>query len=252
MMYTAAGGHKRQNGKSRRGRSSRPISVRKRIGIALLIIVLFAVVGTLLLDLRVRPIIEKTTQYQAGITAEGILNAAIADVIDEESFTYDDLVTVKYDESGKVTAIEANMRLINQLKSRTALVINEEIKQIEHHDLNISLGTALGIHMFYGRGPSIPIKLMPKGYADTQILSSFTSAGINQTLHRIIITVTTDISTIIPGYTSSVTVKTTFVVAETVIVGTVPEAFTNVLTAPENLVDTLNDFGSITHYDPGN
>jgi sporulation protein YunB len=143
------------------------------------------------------------------------------------------------------------MRLINQLKSRAALVINEEIKQIEHHDLNISFGTALGIHMFYGRGPSIPIKLMPKGYADTQILSSFTSAGINQTLHRIILTVATDISAIIPGYTSSVTVQTTFMVAETVIVGNVPEAFTNVLTAQENLVDTLNDFGSVTHYDPG-
>jgi sporulation protein YunB len=225
--------------------------VRKRIGITLLIIVLIAVIGTLLLDSRVRPIIEKTTQYQASITAEGILNTAIADVIAEDNFTYDELVSVKYDESGKVTSIAANMRLINQLKARSALVINEKIKQIEHHDLNISLGTALGIHMFYGRGPSIPIKLMPKGYADTQILSSFTSAGINQTLHRIILTVATDISAVIPGFTSSVSVKTNFIIAETVIVGNVPEAFTNVLTAQENLVDTLNDFGSVTHYDPG-
>jgi sporulation protein YunB len=251
MMNTALGNH-RHIIRPRRGRTSRRMPVRKRIGIALLVIAIIAVTGTLLLDMRVRPIIEKTTQYQASITAEGILNTAIADVIDEDSFTYDDLVTVKYDEAGKITAIEANMRLINQLKSRTALVINEEIKHIEDHELDISLGTALGIHMFYGRGPAIPIKLMPKGYADTQILSSFTSAGINQTLHRIILTVSADISTIIPGYTSSVNVKTTFVVAETVIVGTVPEAFTNVLTAQDNLVDTLNDFGSITHYDPGN
>lgn len=234
MIYTAkkSGGYRKRR------------TVRKKLGTFLIITAVIGGLGFIGLDMRIRPIITKTSSYQARILAEGIINAAIADTIADENLLYSDLVHITYGENGGISSIEGDMRMINRLKSRAALLINERIKQIEQHNMGIALGTAVGIHMFYGRGPVIPFRAAPKGYAATNIASSFESAGINQTLHRIIMTVSADISAVVPGYTSSVSVTTDFVVAETVIVGTVPEAYTNVVNIPEELVGDINDFGA--------
>ena len=139
------------------------------------------------------------------------------------------MVKLSYDESGSINSIESNMLKINRLKARVTQLINEEITAIEANDLRIPLGTVSGVNLLYGRGPSIPVKLSPKGYAAVNLTSRFSSAGINQTLHQITLTVSADISAIIPGYTTSVNVTTEFVVAQTVIVGHVPESYTHII-----------------------
>lgn len=215
---------------------------KRKTGLRLLAVGLVLLGAILLVDMRVRPIILKTSSYQSNILATRIINQAVFDELNNETYDYSSLVTLTSNASGEIMSIESNMLNINRLKTQCTQLINEAVKNIEQHDLGITLGTISGIHMLYGQGPMVPIKVAPKGYANTVLISSFSSAGINQTLHQIIMEITLDISAIIPGYTSSVQVVTNFVVAETVIIGTVPEAYTHIISGVSDLVGEINDY----------
>ena len=66
--------------------------------------------------------------------------------------------------------------------------------------------------------------------------SEFRSAGINQTLHRVNLHLTATVRVVLPGESLSLTVEAEAPVAENVIVGDVPGAYTNVA----NEEDLLN------------
>lgn len=214
------------------------------IGVKLLAIGLILIGIILLVDSRVRPIIEQTAIYQSKILATRIINDAIYAQLDDDDFNYSSLVNLVYNNENEVASIESNMLNINKLKAKINNGINDELADLEHHNLSISLGTISGVTSFYNIGPLIPVKVQPEGYVETSLISSFQSAGINQTLHRILVQIKVDISAIIPGYSASGTVDTQFVIAETVIVGNVPEAYTHVITGSEDIIDDINDYGA--------
>ena len=220
------------------------IRKKHKIGIKLIGLALFLSGILLLIDVRVRPIIEKTAVYQSKVLATRIINDAVYSELENESVNYGDLVTIVYNSDNSISSIESNMVNINRIKSRITKSVNDELCCLDEHDLSISLGTVSGFEIFYNQGPLIPIKVQPEGYVEAILISSFESAGINQTLHRIIIEIKTEISAIIPGYTSSATVETQFVMAETVIVGTVPSTYTHVITGSEDLISQINDYGA--------
>lgn len=217
---------------------------RHRIGLKLIVFALLFIGALILIDMRVRPIIEKTTIYQSKILATRIINDAVYNELAREDFSYNELVTVVYNDNSVITSIESNMVNINLLKAKITKIINERLEYLDEQDLSISLGTISGFSSFYNQGPLIPVTVRPEGYVETSLISAFESAGINQTLHRILMEINVDISAIIPGYTASATVETQFVVAETVIVGSVPDGYTHVITGGDDLMGILNDYGT--------
>jgi len=194
--------------------------------IALGLILITVVVLT---DIRVRPIIKKAGGYQCQVIATRIINQAVHNELENGRYDYMSLVLLTFDETGNITSIQSNMVNINRLKTRVSEYINEDMAKIDSRDLKIPVGTISGINLLYGRGPAVPVQLTPRGYAGINLVSKFSSAGINQTHHQIIMTVSVDISAIIPGYTTSVTVDTEFIVAETIIVGYIPESYTHII-----------------------
>lgn len=217
---------------------------RHRLGLRLIAFALLLIGVLILIDMRVRPIIEKTTIYQSKILATRIINDAVYNELASEDFAYNDLVTVVYNDYRAITSIESNMVNINRLKAKITKSVNEQLEHMDSQDLSISLGTISGFSSFYNQGPLIPVTVRPEGYVETSLISAFESAGINQTLHRILLEINVDISAIIPGYTASATVKTQFTVAETVIVGSVPDGYTHVITDGSDLMGTINDYGT--------
>ena len=215
-----------------------------KIGIKLIGLALFLAGILLLADIRVRPIIEKTAAYQSKLLATRIINDAVYSELEDESVVYGDLVTIIYNSDNSISSIQSNMVNINRIKASITKSVNDKLSCLDEHDLSISLGTVSGFEMFYNQGPLIPIKVQPEGYVEATLISSFESTGINQTLHRIIVEIKTEISAIIPGYTSSATVETQFVMAETVIVGNVPGTYTHVISGSEDLISQINDYGA--------
>lgn len=217
---------------------------RRRSGLKLIAAALIIIGIILLIDIRVRPIIEKTTTYQSKIIATRIINDAVYAELENEELSYNELVSLTYNDNNSISSIESNMININRLKAKITKSVNDKLENLDAHDLSISLGTVTGFSAFYNQGPMIPVTLRPEGYVEASLISAFESAGINQTLHRILVEINVDISAIIPGYTSSAAVETQFVIAETVIVGNVPQGYTHVISGSEDLIGQINDYGA--------
>lgn len=203
------------------------IAWRKRIIKILLTFVLFTVC-LVLLDRQVRPVVKAMSISYAKILAEQAINSTVTRILDENDITADDLITITRNSEGDITDLQVNSMLANRLKTGLSDGVLTGLLALEEQDLSIPLGTLSGIQLFSGWGPDIHIKVIPAAYVDTKIISTFTSAGVNQTVHRIVFRVVVDISAIVPGYVSTGQIESDMVFSEMVIVGTVPNSFAQI------------------------
>ena len=208
---------------------------KRRLGKGFIISGLLILAFAFYVDLQVRPLIERVGEYQCRVAAVRIINDAVYRELTNDLYDYENIVRLTYDSDGEVKSVTSDMQTINRLKSRSTLLINDAVATLEKMDIGISLGTASGISYFYGRGPTIPVRVLPKGAPNAVLISEFTPAGINQTLHRIILEVEVEITAIIPGFNKSLDIKTNFIVAETIIVGKVPNMYAEIGTASGEL-----------------
>lgn len=205
----------------------------------------FILIGLFLLaEASFRPMIESINAYECHELVSDIINDAILSELEQSNVDYSSLVTLTMNGSGEVTSVQSNILNINKLKTNVAERIEREIERLSAVDIQIPIGTLLGLQLLHGKGFNVGMSVTPLGYATTTIISEFTEAGINQTLHRIIIEINADVDAIIPGFETRVPVKTSIVAAETVIVGRVPDAYTHVITQSGELAGTLNDYGA--------
>ena len=205
----------------------------------------FILIGLFLLaEASFRPMIESINAYECHELVSDIINDAILSELEQSNVDYSSLVTLTMNGSGEVTSVQSNILNINKLKTNVAERVEREIERLSDVDIQIPIGTLLGLQLLHGKGFNVGMSVTPLGYATTTIISEFTEAGINQTLHRIIIEINADVDAIIPGFETRVPVKTSIVAAETVIVGRVPDAYTHVITQSGELAGTLNDYGA--------
>ena len=127
--------------------------------------------------------------------------------------------------NGKITALKTNMSEVNRLKTSILNIINDEILAMDTTDLGIPTGSLILPEFLSGRGPTIPVQIMSISNSDAGFVSHFTEAGINQTLQKLTMNISVDVSILVLGRTESFTVTSEVVVAETIIVGQVPDTF---------------------------
>ncbi len=192
-----------------------------------LIFSIFIVILTyIIVDSQIRPIIYKIAEYESNVIATRIISTAVYNALTDDDFTYETLVKVSKNDIGNVSSIESNMAVINRLQATITYNINNDFKNISKENITVSSGTLSGINFLYGRGPDITFKFEPVGYVDSRLVSKFTPAGVNQTLHQIILEVTGNVSAIIPGFKTTTDVNMNYLIAETIIVGDIPESYT--------------------------
>ena len=195
-----------------------------------------------LVDRKVRPIIKNNAAIQAKMIATKALNQAITNQLRDTDYTYDTMVKLGKDNDGQIISMETNTTQINEIQAQLTENTIKQLEIMEGTVYKIHLGTLL--HSEYWAGKGIPLKfhLQPAGYVTTKILNSFTEAGINQTRHEIKFRITASIGVATTGYHTSTDVGIDFVLADTLIVGDVPQYYTNVITEDKNLVNQLNDY----------
>lgn len=197
---------------------------RKLCGLVLLTIVIFYVVLTLF-RMRYHDSIRSLAETQVRNTTSDLINDAVDLQIAEGNIQYDRLVYFEKDLNGRITALKTNMIEVNRLKTAILNLINDEILAVDTGELGIPVGSLVLPELFSGRGPGIPVQIMSIRNSDGSFKSYFTEAGINQTLHQVTMEVLVDVSVLVLGKTEDFTVSGQVVVAETVIVGQVPDTF---------------------------
>ncbi len=224
--------------------SDKTRGVLRKLGVKLIAAAMILLGLTFIADLSLRPIIETVNSYECHAAVTNIINNAVAAEIEREDADYSSLVTLVRDESGAVCSVESRAMNINRLKNSIADRIERELGRMSDIQVMIPVGTLTGLSMLHGRGFEIGMTVSPVGYATTSIISEFKEAGINQTLHRIVVQINVVTDAVIPGFTTRVPVTTSIIAAETVIVGQVPEAYTHVISSDAGLVGELEDYGA--------
>ena len=154
-----------------------------------------------------------------------LINDAIDRQIEEGSIAYDRMVYFEKDLDGRITALKTNMGLVNRLKTDTLNRINDEIMALDSDHIGIPLGSLFLPELLAGKGPRINVRVLSIRNSEADFESRFSEAGINQTLHQLTLLVSVDVAVLVLGKTEHFTVESEVVVAETVIVGTVPETY---------------------------
>lgn len=154
-----------------------------------------------------------------------LINDAIDKQIDNQNIQYDRMVYFEKDLEGRITALKTNMSEVNRLKTDILNLINNEILALDTSDIGIPIGSLLVPELLSGRGPVIPVQIIAIRNSDASFTSTFVEAGINQTLQQLNLVVCVDVSVLVLGRTNNFTVSSQVVVAETVIVGQVPDTY---------------------------
>ena len=183
--------------------------------------------GILLLLFRSRyhSTIRSLAQTQVVNSTSDLINDAIDQQIETGNIQYDRIVYFEKDLNGKITALKTNMSEVNRLKTAILNIINDEILAIDSSDIGIPIGSLILPEFFSGRGAQIPVHILSIRNSDAGFESFFTEAGINQTLQQLTMNVSVDVSILVLGRTENFTVTSQVVVAETIIVGQVPDTF---------------------------
>lgn len=186
----------------------------------------FLLLIIIVIDAQIRPLINKVSTYQGKIIATNMISQSVYDALSSDDFGYETLVKVNKNNDGFVSSIESNMLAINKLQAVIANDVNTQFKNISKETICMTTGTLSGVNFLYGRGSKIIFKLEPVGFVDTKLVSKFTSAGVNQTLHQIILEVNGNVSAVIPGFHTNIEVNANYIIAETIVVGNIPESYT--------------------------
>lgn len=208
------------------------------------ILIILGIISLLLLlafDFYIKPTLERLLSYQCQLTAERIISNAVFGHIGDRLQQYNDIVTFTFNDEGKITALNTNQTKINSLKSLINETINDDIDTISDETVSISFGSLTGISYFYGMGRELEFTIEPRGMAETKLVSSFKSAGINQTIHSILLEVSVSLSPVILGFDEEVQVNTNLIISQTVLVGDVPESYSNII-LDEEYYSELADF----------
>lgn len=174
---------------------------------------------------RYRDTIRQLAETQVKNTTSDLTNDAIAKQIADGIIQYDRIVFFEKDLDGRITALKTNISEVNRLKTDILNIINDEILALDTSDIGIPLGSIFLPELLSGKGPILPVHILSIRNSDASFSSNFVQAGINQTLHQLIMLVSVDVTILALGQTSSFTINSEVVIAETVIVGDVPNTF---------------------------
>lgn len=207
---------------------------------------LSVVVGVLTLVItaavQMRPLLASLATTKVSNTVTRIVSEAVYEAIEDGEIHYDGLVTFEKDETGQITAVRSNMAAFNHLQADILDTILTRIDQVSARELSIPVGTLTGFSLLAGRGPRISVRMESVGSSEANFHNEFVSAGINQTKHQIILTVDVSVSILLPGFTTATKVSNSFIVAETVIVGAVPDTYTYFATEPDTYLEDTKDY----------
>ncbi len=154
------------------------------------------------------------------------VNDSINKVIGEGVYGFDYFVSLVKDESGNITAITSDMAHINTLSTE---ILNSVIESTENGTIEVKIpaGNLTGFNLLMGKGPDVTVDIVMLTSSRVDFKNDIVSSGINQAKYQLILEVTIDIDVLVPWGTKSASTVTEVIVADTVIVGKVPETYLN-------------------------
>ena len=189
------------------------------IGVGLALAVIF------LIDSALRPTLTALARARVENAVTRIVNDAVNGTLTSEAISYSDLVTLEKDAAGQVSVLAADTAQLNALRAEILGKVLAQVEQLDSQELGVPLGSLTGFATASDLGPVLPVRVLTAAVPTADFENVFTSAGINQTLHRIMLNVRVECTLLIPGGTVDTAVEAQVCAAETLLVGQVPDAY---------------------------
>ena len=215
---------------------------RQRVGIWLTLLVLALLAAAVSLLWHLKPVMTSMATARVSNLVNRIVSAAVNEAVENGDIDYQNFVIFEKDETGHITALRSNVAEVNRMQGQITDEILHRLAEVATSELEIPLGTLTGSALLAGRGPSLFVRMQAVGSASAAFRNQFTAAGINQTRHQIFLDVDVYMSILLPGMKTSTRVSNEIAVAETVIVGGVPDTYTYFSTMPDEIGQYAEDY----------
>ncbi len=189
----------------------------------------FILAVVVIFEIQAIPFTRKYVKSMSKMYSSKIIAQTIDEIQSKTEFTYSDLVTINYSDSGDVKSISENTINVNKFKSKVTREIQQKLDNKPMYSFGLPIGAFTDVTVLNNVGPEIEINFMLTGSVNCTLKSTFESGGVNQTVHHIKLVVSTDIITISPEYKEQNTFVTDYEIAQTVIVGTTPSTFADIV-----------------------
>ena len=197
----------------------------KKTAFFLLIAAAVLITGTVFFESRMTTLVKTLAISRAGNIATVVINKTVAGMLSENVEIYNDLVKIEYDSNGKISAVKTDSIHMNMIKTNVSVNIAKAVSEIQESKISIAAGTLTGSTLLTGKGPKINLGISLSCSCNIEVKNSFEYSGINQTLHKVILEINTTVYVITMGSTQSTSVVTNIPIAETIIIGEIPEIY---------------------------
>ena len=203
----------------------RPVPAVPPFAVTLTAALLVAASAIALMETRLHPVAAEIAAAQAQNAMAAVVEGAVAADLAARQINYGDFITIQRDEQGAITALTTDMARMNLLRTQLTAAILEALEEADVSVIQVPLGSLFNLESLWARGPALKARSITVGTVRSEFDSQFTSAGVNQTLHRIWLEVSVPMTLMLPSGAVEVSLDTRLRVAETVIVGQVPDTY---------------------------
>ena len=191
----------------------------------LLILVTAVPVLAILASGRMQTHLIRLATTRVTSTVNRIVSETVNEAVEKGTFEYDRMISFEKDNNGAITAVKSNMTEFNRLQAVILKEVLNKVSEVSTRELSIPIGSLTGSSLLAGRGPRLTVNMETVGSSTAQLENEFSSAGINQTKHCILLRVDVSVSILLPGFATATKVSNSVTVAETIIVGDVPDSY---------------------------
>lgn len=197
---------------------------RRRLRRRFMLLALLICALLIMMERNFKPLVFSLAEARSASMASQVLYGALAEAV-EDGVAYENLMSVHMDDRGQVALLSANTMAMNRLADRAGQAALRRLAYMSSERVSVPLGAALGMTILAGSGPGIPVSIVPVGSVATEFATEFEACGINQTRHKVYLQLTASIRIVIPTGAKTTQVSANMLVAESIIVGSVPEGF---------------------------
>ena len=176
------------------------------------------------------------------------VNDAVSYVLPLHALSYEDIIHLTFKDSGDVASLSADMVKLSTFKTAVCQTIFKTFYEGEPFLVRVPLLSVFGLDMLQGADPHLDVRIEPARFLHVYYTSEFKTVGINQTLHRIVLHIEGSLTLLLPQGKEDVFSSGQFCLAETVIVGRVPDAYTEINRLSDEIIeqdiDDIYDFGA--------
>lgn len=208
---------------------------RKRLTFIMLILIIIFVIYT---DIKIKMSLMEMAKSKAQIEETEVINRIINEQV-VNRIEYTDIVTIHKDDKGKIVLIQPDTIMMNKIMTNTVIKIAHTLNTMGERQIKIPMGALTGSRILAGYGPGMKVRIIPTGQVYVQFMNKFDQAGINQTRHLVYFIVESKIKIAVPFINEEVKVSTTIPIAETIIVGEVPDTYVNFINDGKQLSPLL-------------